>query len=182
MKTKIPMEQLLRWRLAQAEADAPPAPGAAHLLELARPWWETWPEQFQAFAERLGKIQIAYGHAMAEPRQPRSSHPVPTLFVRAIEEMETSARVLYFSVRDGCLRLRFQLDAASGQAPKSLDVTLVCDKTGEPLLSAKATASVDHEYSVDVELPEELAGSWEQLKVTDRMPFRFILRAEANDN
>jgi len=27
-----------------------------------------------------------------------------------------------------------------------------------------------------VELPEELAVTWESLKVTDQMPFRFILR------
>src|SRR6185436_7178633 len=94
MKTEIPIGQLLRWRLSQAEAEAPPAPRAARLLEMARPWWETWPEQFQSLVERLGKIQVAYGHAMAEPQQSRSGHPVPVMIVRAIEELEASARVL----------------------------------------------------------------------------------------
>jgi hypothetical protein len=36
--------------------------------------------------------------------------------------------------------------------------------------------SVDGEYPLDADLPEELAANWESLKVTDRMPFRFILR------
>src|SRR5436309_3280949 len=108
----MPVEQLLRWRLSQAEAEAPPAPRAGRLLELARPWWETWPERFQSFVERLGGIEVAYGHA-AEPRQPRGGHPVPALVVRAVEELETSVRVLYINVREGRLRLRFQLDAAT---------------------------------------------------------------------
>src|SRR5438477_12791678 len=82
---KIPIEQLLRWRLAQAEAEAPPAPRAARLLERARPWWESWPERFQSVIERLTRIQIAYGHAMAEP-QSRSGHPVPALIVHTVEE------------------------------------------------------------------------------------------------
>ena len=36
MKDKALVEQLFRWRLAQAESEAPPAPSAARLLELAR--------------------------------------------------------------------------------------------------------------------------------------------------
>src|SRR5256885_3187372 len=72
MRSKIPIEELLRWRVAKAETDAPPAPRAARLLEMARPWWEIWPERFQSFVERLGGIQVAYGHAMAEPGQSRS--------------------------------------------------------------------------------------------------------------
>jgi len=36
----MPVEKLLRWRLSEAEEDAPPAPRATRLLELIRPWWE----------------------------------------------------------------------------------------------------------------------------------------------
>jgi hypothetical protein len=177
MKSELAVEQLLRWRLARAEAEAPPAPRATHLLELARPWWERWPERFQLLVERVGRIQTAYGYAMAEPSRTRCGHPVAALVVRAAAELETSARVLYFNVRDGRLRLRFQLDATPRQA-QEFDVTFINDKDQRPLLCARATWSVDCEYRVDTEISEELARDWEPLKVTDRMPFRLILRAE----
>jgi len=178
MSTRIPIEELLRWRVAKAETDAPPAPRAARLLEMARPWWEIWPERFQSFVERLGGIQVAYGHAMAEPGQARTGHPVPTLIVCAVEELETSVRVLYINVRDGRLRLRFQLDAGAVQDQESFEVTFVSDKPERPLLSAAAILSLESEYCIDTELCEELAHRWEQLKVTDRMPFRLILRSD----
>jgi len=180
VNSKIPFEELLRWRLSQAEAEAPPAPRATRLLEMARPWWETWPERFQLLVERLGKIQIAYGHAMAEPRQPRGAHPVPVLLVHAVEELETSARVLYLNVRDRRLLLRFKLEAVPVQLEKTLEVTFVCDQASRPMLSAPATLSFDNEYRVDVELSDEVAQTWEQLKVMDRMPFRLILRSGAH--
>lgn len=178
MSHEFSVEELLRWRLARAEADAPPAPRAARLIELARPWWEIWPERFQAYVERLGRIQVAYAHAMAELARGRTGHPVPTLIADA--EVETAARVLYFSVRDGRLRLRFQLDVASEHAEQDYDVTFVSDPGDRPLLSANAVASVEHEYRLDADLSEELASSWEALKVTDRMPYRLILRPVTN--
>lgn len=181
MKKDVPVEQLLRWRLSQAEAEAPPAPRAARLLEMARPWWETWPEQFQSLVERLGKIQIAYGHAMSEPKQSRSGHPVPVMILRAVEELEASARVLYLNVRDGRLRLRFQLETVPIPAESAYEVTIVSDATAKPLFSARASLAVGNEYRLDAELAEEIAKSWEQLKVTDRMPFRLILRSEVKD-
>src|SRR5262245_39553982 len=98
MKTKVPISQLLRWRLSQAEAEAPPAPRAARLLELARPWWETWPEQFRALVGRLGQMQIAYGHA-ADARPARGGFPVPALIALGSQEIEASASVLYVNVR-----------------------------------------------------------------------------------
>jgi hypothetical protein len=36
VKTEVSVEELLRWRLAVAEEEAPPAPRAIELLELAR--------------------------------------------------------------------------------------------------------------------------------------------------
>ena len=115
MKTEIPIEHLLLWRLSRAEAEAPPAPRAARLLELARPWWETWPERFQLLVGRLAKIQVAYGHAMAEPRRAQSGYPVPVLIVHTKNELETFARVLYLDACDGRLHLRFLLNAAPGE-------------------------------------------------------------------
>ena len=173
---KIPVEQLLRWRLSQAEAEAPPAPRAARLLELARPWWETWPERFQAAIERLTRIQLAYGHAMTEPQRSRSGHPVPALIIQEANELETSARVLYFNVRNGQLHLRFQLVAPPEHAEQDFEVTVVSDPAALPLFSANASKSVDNEYRLSAELSEKLAREWERLKVTDRMPFRLILR------
>jgi hypothetical protein len=181
MKTKVPIGQLLRWRLARAEAEAPRAPRGARLLELARPWWEIWPERFQSLLERVGQIQIAYGHAMAEAGNARSGYPVPTVVVRTAEELETSVRVLYLSVRNGRLRFRFQLDAAARPAPESFEATLISDKTALPLLSTHAMLSVDSEYRIDTELPPELARDLESLRVTDRMPFRMILRTATDE-
>jgi hypothetical protein len=180
MKTEIPIEQLLRWRLAQAEAEAPPAPRAARLLELARPWWETWPEQFQALVERLGRIQITFGHAMAEPNPSRTGHPIPVMIAGTEDELEASARVLYLSVRDGRLRLRFQLETPSAPAEPVYEVTIVSEADARPLFSARACLSMDREYRLDAELATELAVRWERLKVTDRMPFRLILRKVKN--
>jgi len=177
MKTKVPISQLLRWCLSQAEASAPPAPRAARLLEMARPWWEAWPEQFCSLAGRLGRIQIAYGHAMAEIRPSRGGYPVPALIALANQEIEACARVLYLNVRNGRLMFRFRLDTGAAQLPERLEATLVADPSARPLLSAPATLSVDSEYRIDAELPADLAHDWEQLKVTDRMPFRLLLRS-----
>jgi len=177
MSNEISVEQLLRWRAARAEAEAPPAPRAARLLELARPWWETLPERFQSLVERLGNIQIAYGHAMAEPVSARrSGHPVPTLIVRRAEELETSVCVLYLGVRDGRLRLRFQMERAIAPTANTFEATLIAE--GVAILSAPAVLSVDNEYRMDCELPENLARDWKELKVTDKMPFRLILRSD----
>jgi hypothetical protein len=182
MKNKLPVEQLLRWRLARAEAEAPRAPSGAALLKLAQPWRETWPERFQLLLERVGRIQVAYGHAMAEPSPSRGTHPVPVpvLVVRAGEELETSARILYLCVRDGRLRLRFQLDANPAPGQESFEVTFVADKPARPLSSARATLSVDNEYRIDAEISEELAREWSSLKVTDKLPFRLILHTDTD--
>jgi len=179
MKTKLPIEQLLRWRLARAESEAPRAPRGALLLELARPWWEIWPERFQSLVERVGRIQIAYGRAMAESGHARSGYPVPAVVVRATEELETSVCVLYLNVRDRRLHFRFQLDTAM-PTPESFEVTFISDKTTRPMLSAQATLSVEREYRIDAELPVELSRDLEPLKVTHRMPFRLILRTETD--
>jgi hypothetical protein len=180
MKIEIPIQQLLKWRLAQAEAAAPPAPRAARLLELSRPWWEVVPERFQSLLERLSKMHVALGHAMIDPGQSRAGHPVPALLVGAVEETESCARVLYLSIRDRRLRLRFQLEGAPRQADPSLDVTFVSDSSAQPLLVARATLSGDGEYRLEAELSDELSKTWRQLKVTDRMPFRWILHAGAD--
>jgi hypothetical protein len=71
--------------------------------------------------------------------------------------------------------LRFQLDPVP-QVARGYDVTLVSEKALQPVLFARASLSMDGEYRLDAELPEDLATTWESLKVTDRMPFRFILR------
>jgi len=175
MSRDFSIEQLLRWRAESAEAEAPPAPGAAALLDRVRPWWDIWPERFRATSKRLAGIQVSYGYAMSEPVAGRSGYPVPTLVSRDEEDLEAPARVLYLSVRDGRLRLRFQLDPIPRTEP-GFEVTFVSDDDSSPVLSAYASLSVDNEYRVDAELPEELAKIWETLKVTDRMPFRFILR------
>ena len=128
---------LLHWRLREAEAEAPPPPSAARLLERARPWWDQLPERARALFERLRRTQAAYGHAQAEARRARCGHPVPALVIRGQEEVETSARVLYLDVRDGRMRLRFQLDGAACLEEETLEATFVSEAATEPLFCAQ---------------------------------------------
>jgi len=175
MRREFDIEQLLRWRLERAESDAPPPPMGLELLRRARPWWELAPERFAASVRRLGAIQISYGYAMRELQHGHGGHPVPALINHAGEELESPVRVLYVSIRDGRLRLRFQLDPIPRIEP-GYDVTFVSEAALQPVLFGYASLSVDGEYRLDTELPDELATTWQSLKVTDRMPFRFILR------
>ena len=180
MSSDLHIERLLRWRQAHAESAAPPAPHGARLLELSRHWWERWPERFQAHVQRLTAMPpVAYGHAMTDAARDRTGHAVPALVVRVVDEVETSARVLYLSVRDGRLRLRFHLDAPAALAEPAFEVTFVSDDEPDALFSALATLSLDDEYRLDVALPGDLEQQWACVKVTDRMPFRFILHPAA---
>jgi hypothetical protein len=176
MKDKITIEQLLRWRLQQAEAAAPTPPTAGQLLAMVRPWWEIWPEQFQELAGRLAKIQIAFGHALSKPGQSPGGRPIPVMIKHLSEKVEASARVLYLNIRDGRLRLRFQLDGLASP-PQSFEVTFVSESL-TPLFTAGANLAVEREYRIEAELSADLARDWKQLKVTNEMPFRFILRDE----
>src|SRR3954470_14249388 len=99
MSTKITVRELLQCRLAQAEADAPPAPRASQLLHLARPWWEKYPERFQTIARHLTSIQMGYGHAKVDLGPERSGHLVPALIVGPDREIEASVQILHFDLR-----------------------------------------------------------------------------------
>jgi hypothetical protein len=180
MTHEAPVEQLLRWRLALAEAEAPPPPRAAELLALTRPWWERWPDRFRAQAERLRAMPLAYGYAMAGPPSQRghAGYPVPVLLAQA-GDVEAYARVLYLVVRDGRLRLRFALADTPGMLEPAFDAAFVDDGSERPLCVGRAERSQGGEYRVDMDLPPDIAGSWAPLKVTDRMPFRLILRPVA---
>jgi hypothetical protein len=176
MKRKIPIEQLLRWRLAQAEAAAPPAPRAKRLLQAARPWWETRPEQFQALAEQLGRIHIVQSHAKAKPKASNGRYPIPVLMIHRTEKLETFAHIVYFNVRDGSLCLRLRLKTVVPKTPQNIEVTFVNSQL-RPLFSAVATSLKNKEYRLDIELPESLARDWEKLKVKDQMPFRLMIHS-----
>jgi len=177
MNMETDLQRLLRWRLSLAEGEGPAPPSASRLIAMSRPWWEAWPEQFQGLVERLFRMQTTFGYAMADPSA-RSGHPVPTLMVQTEtkEETETSARILYFDIRNGGLRLRFQLDRVLEAPSHAFEATFVSSTTGRPLFSALATLSANQEYRIDAQLAEDTAQGWESLKVTDGMPFRLILR------
>ncbi len=181
MKTEMTVEQLLRWRLAQAEATAPPAPRAARLLELARPWWETWPAGFEALAAQLSSTHSAYGHAMTSAPGERASFPVPVVIATAQADYPASARVLFVSVGEGRLRLRFELSAGAAPEAATFDATFVGEGRSTPLFDATAVRSVGNEYRIEAELPSDLPASWMELKATDRMPFRLILRPASGE-
>ncbi len=177
MNTEDSIGQLLRWRVSQAEAEAPPAPRAARLLELARPWWESVPAAARALFDRLGAVQLAYGHAQAVERLAHAGYPVQALIVRANGEEEAFARILYLNVRDGRLRMRFQFEQPFAGAEQGFEVTFVSGSPPRPLFSAQASLSVDGEYRLDADVSDEIAQNWAPLKVTDQMPFRLILHA-----
>ena len=183
MDSGVAVGRLLRWRLAQSEAGAPPPPRAAPLLELARPWWERWPDRFRARVERLAQMPLVYGFAMVAPGRDRRGHPVPVLLVHA-EDRETYAHVLYVQVSDHELRLRLALDFGadhhdpSGDPDAPYEATFVDDGSEQPLLVGHAVQARNGEYRVEVALPDALAHRWATLKATDRMPFRLILRPE----
>ena len=180
MKRKIQVKQLLRWHLAQAEAAAPPAPRARRLLEAARPWWETQPEQFQALAEQLGRIHTAPDDAVTKPKASSVGYPVPVLMVHRAEKMETSARVIYLNVYDGRLRLRLRLDTVALKSSEGVEVTFVNSQL-RPLFSTKAISLKTKEYRLDVELREPLARDWERLKAQDKMPFLLLFRSSETE-
>jgi hypothetical protein len=176
MKRAMDIETLLQWRRERAEAEAPQAPSGVRLLKLLSPWWEVSPDRFASSVRRLASIQLSFGYAMSHVPQGHRGHPVAALISEGDEERESPARVLYLSVRDGRLRLRFQL-APIPRTDRLFEVTFVSEQPAlRPILAAYAALSGDGEYRVDVELPRELAAAWESLKVTDPMPFRFILR------
>jgi len=170
----FPIDALLRWRMERAEADAPPPPSATQLLELARPWWVVWPEVFRARLDRLAQMPLAYGYAMTALDRERAAHPVPTI-VGGTEDVEAWARISYLSVRDGRLRLRFRLEGLAGASDAAFEATFVSPTAERALLVGDAELSQSGEYRVDVALPAALADAWARLRVTDPMPFRFVL-------
>jgi hypothetical protein len=175
MNRGVPIERLLRWRHGHAEADAPRPPSAEHLLELARGWWERWPERFRAQLARLRQMPLAYGYAMSASERDRRGHPVPTLVADA-EDVETYTRVTYINVREARFRMRFQVEGAAVRPHHAFDAIFVSDASESPLCAAVAVRSHADEYRVDVDLPDHLVESWGALRVTDQMPFRMILR------
>jgi hypothetical protein len=178
MNEEMNLAQLLRWRVAQAEADAPPAPRAARLLALTEPWWRRWPERFALLAAGLEGMHTRVGHAMEQDAGRGGSHPVPAVVARTNVETHSLADILYINLRDGTLRLRFQLRPMPDSPEARMEVTFVAHDTPQPLFTAPATLAPRGEYRLEIELPGETARAWQHLRVTDRMPFRFILRPD----
>lgn len=176
MKSEIIIEQLLGWRTALAENEAPPAPRASRLLERARPWWQRRPEIFDLMVAAFERTPVRLGHAMEPGATRGGSHPVPTVIARTNVETNLLADILYLAIRGNTLRLRFQLHPMTDQPEADLEVTFVADDGPHPLFSTVATLAPGQEYRLEVEIPAQVARVWKDLRVTDRMPFRFVLR------
>ena len=179
MKTEVSIEQLLRWRLVCAEADAPPQPCAAQLLAWAQPWWERCPERFQYALQSLMALEGEVATDMSQPRYPGALSPVPTLIVCANEHIHACVYILAFDLRDGQLHLRFALNAYANMVEDRSEVTFI--SSSKPVLFAEATRLVNTEYGLDAEIPAELTKQWASFKATDPMPFRWILCPKKND-
>jgi hypothetical protein len=178
MSTKISVEELLGWRAEQSAADAPPVPRASRLLELSRPWWEIWPEKFKSIADQLGTVQMRYGHAMVDGAVGTSGRPIPAVLVAPDGRHEIVVHVLYLEIKESVLHLRFEIDAAAGALAPQFECILVSEANLGPLFSASAQGCVDREYFISTLVPESLAREWQDLKVTDQMPFRLILLSD----
>lgn len=180
MKPGTPLESLFNWRSARAEAEAPPPPRAARLLDLARPWWQRSPERFAALIAGFEGMPARFGHAMEPAAGRGGSYPVPAVIARTNVETSLLADVLYIHFRGRTLRLRFQLQPIPEPPEADLEVTFVAAEGPRVLFAGIAQLAPGGEYRLEVELPAEFAPAWTHLRVTDRMPFRFILRP-AND-
>lgn len=176
MSSAARIRELLHWRVAFAEREAPRGPRASDLLESIRPWWERWPERFREQVQRLQRIEAAYGYALDDAHQNGGEgYPIPALITQA-GDIETYARMMYFSVRGSRLRLRFCLKEPPPEPTDEFEVTLVATADSRPLFSAIAVERLDGEYRLEVEISEALASELGSLRVSDQMPFRFILR------
>lgn len=176
MKTEPPIELLLSWRSAQAEAEAPAPPRAARLLELARPWWQHSPERFAALVAAFDGMHARFGHAMETNAERGGSFPVPAVIARTNVETSLLADILYLHIRGRTLRLRFQLSPLPELPEPNLEVTFVAVDGPRAMFAAPAALAPGGEYRLEVELSAEFAQAWAHLRVTDRMPFRFVLR------
>jgi hypothetical protein len=180
MTNKTPDESVLHWRLARAGLQAPPAPSSSRLIELLRPWWEVWPEKLASFCDQLAQMRVTIGHAAVSTYSGSVTVPVPTVFVDDRGQTGTVANIVYFSLRDQTLRLRFQVETTATDAESDLELTLISVADSRPLVSALASPVAVAEYRFEVELPSELVEQWASLKGSDRMPFALILFAKSN--
>src|ERR1700733_12373404 len=127
MKPEKTVEELLRWRLEQARAEAPAPPIASQLLELARPWWEKWPEMFKSQVEHLSRIRVGCDSPATKPGRSSGGYAVPALIVRGVEKSEGLARVLEFNIRNDTLRFRFRLEPPMTLTESTLELTFISD-------------------------------------------------------
>ncbi len=179
MSTEVSIEQLLRWRLARAQADAPPQPCVAQLLAWAQPWWERYPERFQYALQSLMALDRQVATEKSQSRYPGAVSPVPTLIVRANEQVHACLYIVDIELRDGQLHLRFALNADANLGEDRFKVTFI--SSSKPVLFAEATRLVNTEYRLDAEVPSELAEQWASFKPPDPTPFRWILCPNQND-
>src|SRR5262249_22725009 len=148
MRTEVTIEELLRWRLASAEADAPPRPPTPQLLKWAQPWWERYPKHFQNVLESLMKLPTLLGSPMDQVHQPDALSPVPTLIVRAGEQSHARVGVLHFNLRKERLHVRFFLDACGNPVEDGFEVTFVSNSSAKPLFSVEARRLAETEYRI----------------------------------
>jgi len=181
MNTEVSLEQLLRWRLTLAEAEAPPALRAARLLELVRPWWERYPERFQRLLPSLMSLELGVRQRAARTRLACAQHPVRALLVRSNEPFGTKVRVLFLSVRASQLHFRFTLDEECSLLEEDFEVTFVSNSPAKPLFLAEARRLSEIEYRLDTGIPPELTEEWAGLKAADPMPFRLILHPKVTE-
>jgi hypothetical protein len=180
MNKEKPHDTFLHWRLNRAELAAPPPPNSDLLIERLRPWWEAWPEKLAAMRGQLANLRVTYGHAAVAATPDRTHVPVPTIFVDDDGPTGTVAKLVFLSLRDRTLRIRFEIDGLPTDGASDLEITMIADLSPHSVVSAEASPVAPGEYRAEVDLPSELAEQWAELKVSDRMPFGLILFSKAS--
>lgn len=172
MKTLLTGEEVICLRF-------PPGGVDDQAPEPVEPWWQRSPDSFYLLADRLISGAISFGHALGPADGRGGNHPVHTVIARTNVKTNSLADVLYFQLNGHVLSLRFQLQLLDELPEPRFEVTFVAADTATPLFVAQATLSPGGEYRMKANIPANFAKAWATLRVTDRMPFRFILKPES---
>ena len=127
--------------------------------------------------EHLRKFQSAHSHAATNKRRKGTGVPVPALLVYKEVESEIYALVTHLSLLETKLRLRFKLETKLSPVDQNLEVTFISNATLTPMFYVTTTVSADDTFHIETELPVEIAKDWEQLKLTNPMPFGLIIHS-----
>lgn len=172
---KLTIGEMLSWCLDEAERDAPLPPKASWLLKQERAWrwWEEVPSLFEKGARALIQVDVL-GHIEGKP-QVMEPPGVRLCILHEEPPKVISAPILAIQVQNGKLVLRLKVETSWNPSGSHHQFVFVSPE--EKFLFAVDAELVDsYEFRIEAQLPEDLAASWENLKLGREMPFMLIIR------